>query len=133
MKIIVSVMYWSLQCQQILTWGIVYLVKKLSKDFQNVSSNIYTDFCRLQIQNFLYFCFVLSSCDSLQIALYSINQSTLANDYELVRGSNRELKSIIVNIEVNNIDMYNNNCISFTFNHSILQCVITRFYSLNLN
>ena len=128
MKILVSVMYWSLQCQQILMWGIVHLVKKLSKDFQNVSSNMYTEFCRLQ--SHISVLYILSYS---QIALYSINQSTLDNDYELVRGSNRELKSIIVNIEVNNIDMYNNNCISFTFNHSILQCVITRFYSLNLN
>ena len=60
MKIIVSVMYWSLQCQQTLMLGIVDLVKKLSKDFQNVSSNMYTEFCRLQIQYLFYFCFVLS-------------------------------------------------------------------------
>ena len=99
MKIIVSVMYWCLQCQQILMWVIVDIVEKLSNDFQNVSSNMYAEFCRLQIQYFLYFCFVLSSCDSLQIA---INQSALTDDYELVRGSNGKLKSITINIEVNN-------------------------------
>ena len=60
MKIIVSVMYWSLQCQQILMWGIVDLVKKLSNDFQNVSSNMYAELCRLRIQ---YFYFVLLFCD----------------------------------------------------------------------
>ena len=134
MKIIVSVMYWSLQCQQILMLGIVDLAKKLSMDFQNVSSNMYTKIHRLYSLHSLHFCSVLSSFDSLQIALYSINQSTLTNDYELVRGINGVLKSITINIEVNNnIDKYNNNCLSFNFNHSILQCVIMKLYSLNCN